>query len=98
MRPLDGWNFTAMDRGDSFVLIANLGRRVARATFFPLEESQVDNSAPQAMLPIATGFRLTLQKSDQLLKPIKLLRGVLELSPGTAYVIEAAVQNGNAVR
>ena len=70
-----------------------LGRRAERATFFPLEESQVDNSAPQMIVPEATGFQLTLRKSDQLLKPIQRLKGVLELSAGQPYVIDVALHS-----
>jgi DsbC/DsbD-like thiol-disulfide interchange protein len=85
--------FNVSDQKDSFVLTAKLGRRIRRATFFPLEESQVDNSAAQKVVPVATGFQLTLRKSDQLLKPIKRLKGVLEFSANQAYVIEVAVSD-----
>ena len=87
------WEFHVSDQKDSFVLTAKLDRQTAHATFFPLEESQVDNSAPQKIVPVANGFQLTLRKSDQLLKPIKRLKGVLELSADQAYMIEAAVSN-----
>jgi DsbC/DsbD-like thiol-disulfide interchange protein len=93
LRPPDGWKFNVSDQKDSFVLIADLGRQTTRAMFFPLEESQVDNSAPQIIAPVATGFRLTLRKSDQLLKLIKRLRGVVELSENQAYVIDAVVDS-----
>jgi DsbC/DsbD-like thiol-disulfide interchange protein len=85
------WRFDAADEKDSFVLTANLGYQVKRATFFPLEESQIDNAAPQNPVAAAGGFRLTLRKSDQLLKPIERLRGVLELSPGKAFLIDVPV-------
>jgi thiol:disulfide interchange protein DsbD len=85
------WEFKVSDQKDSFVLTAKLGRQTPRATFFPLEESQIDNSAPQQIVPVANGFQLTLRKSDQLLKPIKRLKGVLELSANQAYVIDVAV-------
>ncbi len=85
------WKFSVSDQKDSFILTAKVDRLTTRATFFPLEESQVDNSAPQKVVPLATGFQLTLRKSDQLLKPIKRLKGVLELSANQAYVIDVAV-------
>jgi|SRR5579872_2969300 len=90
-KPPEDWKFTVNNNKDSFVLIANLGRQISRATFFPLEESQIDNSAPQVMAPAVTGFQLTMRKSDQLLAPIKQLKGVLELSTNQAYVINVAV-------
>jgi DsbC/DsbD-like thiol-disulfide interchange protein len=90
-KPPDDWKFTVSNKKDSFILIAKLGRRTTRAVFFPLAESQIDNSAPQVIVPAATGFALTLRKSDQLLKPIKRLEGVLELSANQTYVIDVAV-------
>jgi thiol:disulfide interchange protein DsbD len=89
--PPDGWKFIVNNKKDSFILIANLGQRITRAVFFPLAESQIDNSAPQVIVPAVTGFQLTLRKSDQLLKPIKRLEGVLELSSNQTYIIEVAV-------
>ena len=90
------WEFKVSDQKDSFVLTAKLGRQMTRATFFPLEESQVDNSAAQMVVPVANGFQLTLRKSDQLLKPIKRLKGILEFSANQAYVIDVAVNDDHA--
>jgi thiol:disulfide interchange protein DsbD len=86
------------DRSDSLILAVILGRRATQATFFPLEESQIDNSAPQKFQPSTTNFRLTLRKSDQLLKPIARLRGVLEVSANESYVIDVPVGNSMAVK
>jgi DsbC/DsbD-like thiol-disulfide interchange protein len=95
-RPLPAdWKIGVSDEKDSFVLAAKVGRQITQATFFPLYESQIDNSAPQKLTPVASGFELTLQKSDQLLKPIKRLKGVLELSH-QSYMIEAPVGNPKA--
>lgn len=84
------WRFNVGDAGGSFVLSANLGHQITRATFFPLVESQVDNAAPQKLKPVTGGFQLTLRKSDQLLKPIERLKGVLVL-PDRAYLVDAIV-------
>jgi DsbC/DsbD-like thiol-disulfide interchange protein len=92
------WEFHVNSRKDSFLLTAKSGQRVTQATFFPLEESQVNNSAPQRIVPVATGFQLTLRKSDQLLKPIKRLKGVLELAGNQTYLIDVAVGDSQAVR
>ena len=85
------WKFSIAETNDSFVLTANVGRRIAEAIFFPLAESQVSNAAPQNLAPTATGFRMTLRKSDQLLKPIARLKGVLVLSGERAYSIDVPV-------
>jgi thiol:disulfide interchange protein DsbD len=85
------WQFNVSHQKDAFVLTAKIGRQTTQARFFPLEESQIDNSAPQKIVPVATGFQLALHKSDQLLKPIKRLRGVLELSANEKYWIDEMV-------
>ena len=87
------WKVTVLERTESFILVASLGRAVNHAAFFPLVESQIDNAAAQKLEQAANGFRLTLRKSDQLLKPVKRLRGVLELSANESYVIDAPVGN-----
>jgi len=92
------WEFKVSDEKDSFILTAKLGRQTTQATFFPLEESLIDNSSAQKVVPVATGFQLTLRKSDQLLKPIKRLKGVLELSANEAYVIDVAVGDAHSAK
>jgi DsbC/DsbD-like thiol-disulfide interchange protein len=98
LRVPSDWEFYVSDQKDSFVLTAKLGRQTTRATFFPIEESQIDNSAPQKIVPMATGFQLTLRKSDQLLKPIKRLKGVLELSASQTYVIDEVIINNSVTK
>jgi thiol:disulfide interchange protein DsbD len=83
--PPANWKLRVADAKDSFVLSVDVGHQIkdhqiAQAVFFPLIESQIENSAEQKLLPQANGFRLTLRKSDQLLKPITRLRGVLVIS------------------
>ena len=90
------WKFSVDDTKSSFVLTGNLGYQTTRAIFFPLNESQIDNAALQDVAPTAAGFRLTLRKSEQLLKPITRLKGVLLLSPDRAYWIEVPVSKAGA--
>jgi hypothetical protein len=82
------WKFVIAQTSDSFVLTANLGHKITDVTFFPLAESQVSNAAPQTLVPTATGFTLTLRKSDQLLKPIARLKGILVFSGEQPYSID----------
>jgi DsbC/DsbD-like thiol-disulfide interchange protein len=63
-KPPDDWKFSVNNKKYSFVLIANAGRQITRAAFFPLAESQIDNSAPQLIVPTATGFQLTLRSTS----------------------------------
>jgi len=97
-RPVPGnWRISVADANDSFVLTANLGHQTTEAIFFPLAESQIENAAPQKLLPVAAGFRLMLRKSDQLLKPIDRLKGVLVLAD-RAYLIDVPLSKLEAVR
>jgi thiol:disulfide interchange protein DsbD len=81
-RPVpSSWRFSVGETDESFVLTAtNLGRRVTEAVLFPLVESQISNAAPQRCVGTSGGFRIVLRKSDQLLKSIDRLRGVLVIS------------------
>ncbi|HZS26301.1 MAG TPA: protein-disulfide reductase DsbD domain-containing protein [Candidatus Angelobacter sp.] len=86
------WKVSVKSEKDDFVLAVLAGKRIAKAEFFPLEPGQIDNPAPQKLEPLARGVKITLKKSDLLLKPIPMLRGVLALPGGPAYTIEAPVR------
>jgi len=86
------WKISATSRKDDFVLSISAGKRITKAEFFPLEPGQIDNPAPQKVQPSATGVKITLKKSDLLLKPIAVLRGVLVIPDSPAYRIEAPVR------
>jgi DsbC/DsbD-like thiol-disulfide interchange protein len=86
-----GWKAQASDMGGFFQLSLDTGASEGKAAFFPLEEDQVDNAAPQGATATPRGVQLKLKKSDQLLKPIAALKGVVVLSPGRAYEVTALV-------
>ena len=86
-----GWRIRARSEKDEFVLSIETGQRLARAEFFPLEAQQIENAAPQTAAALPRGLRLRLKKSEQLLKPIANLKGVIVFPSGKAYVIEAPV-------
>jgi thiol:disulfide interchange protein DsbD len=85
------WKATANLDEHRFVLNVDTGKRETGATFFPLEPNQIENAAPQKASPFSRGIRIELQKSDQLLKSIPHLTGLLVLASGQGYLIEAAV-------
>jgi len=87
-----GWKASVRSGKDEFVLALDTGKRITKAEFFPLEPGQIDNPAPQKIQPSRSGCRITLKKSDLLLKPITVLRGVLVIPSGAAYRIEAPVR------
>ena len=60
--------------------------------FFPLDPGVIENSAPQNLDSGHGSLRLTLKKSDQLLKPPSRLRGVIVLDEIKAYKIDVPVK------
>jgi len=92
-RPLPpAWSADALSDRDSFLLTIR-GAGVGKKSFFPLEVDQVDNAAPQTTTALPDGVRLTLKKSDRLLKTPAMLNGILELGSGRAYIISALVRS-----
>ncbi len=89
-RPLpSNWKVTFASAKDELVLTIHAGKPITKAEFFPLDPGQIDNPAPQKLQPSHSGAILTLKKSDLLLKPISVLRGVLVVPGNPAYRIEA---------
>jgi DsbC/DsbD-like thiol-disulfide interchange protein len=85
------WKLSAKADKDHFILSVRTDSKAHAATFFPLEPGQIENAAPQSFASTASGFRLSLKKSDLLVKPITSLKGLLVLGPGRAYEIDAPV-------
>jgi hypothetical protein len=87
-----GWKVTAESRKSDFLLTVVPGKPITKAIFFPLDPGQIDNPAPQKLQATASGAKITLKKSDLVLKPISVLRGVLVIPGGPAYRIESPVR------
>jgi DsbC/DsbD-like thiol-disulfide interchange protein len=88
-----GWRAEVESRKNDFLLTIAANKPITRAIFFPLDPGQIDNPAPQKLQAIPFGVKITLKKSDLLLKPINVLRGVLVVPGGPAYRIEAPVHS-----
>jgi thiol:disulfide interchange protein DsbD len=86
------WSAVAESRKNDFLLTIAGSKPITRAIFFPLDPGQIDNPAPQKLQATASGAKITLKKSDLLLKPISVLRGVLVIPGGPAYRIESPVR------
>lgn len=84
------WRASAASEKDSFVLSIETGKPAQAAEFFPLEPNQIENSAPQGLEATPQGAKIILKKSDQLLKPISFLTGVLVLGDDS-YRVRAPV-------
>ena len=82
----------AESRKEYFLLTIAASKPITKADFFPLDPGQIDNPAPQTLQPTTDGAQITLKKSDLLLKPIAVLRGVLVIAGGPAYRIESPVR------
>ena len=70
------WKISAVSDKDRFILTIR-GSHDHHVMFFPLEPSVIENVAPQKLVFTADGLEMSLQKSDQLLKPVSVLRGVI---------------------
>jgi len=73
------WKVQATDDGREFVIALQTGEPESKAEFLPLDEDQVDNAASQSAKSVPQGVQLTVKKSDQLLKPISSLHGLIVL-------------------
>jgi DsbC/DsbD-like thiol-disulfide interchange protein len=87
-----GWKASFTSEKDDFILNIRSNKPITQAIFFPLDPGQIDNSSPQKIQSSHTGATLALKKSDLLLKPISVLRGVLVMPGIPAYRIEAPVR------
>ena len=86
-----GWKAQASDNGGFFLLSLETGTSESKAAFFPLDEDQIDNSAAQGATPTPRGVQIKLKKSDQLVKPIAAVKGVVVLGAGRAFEVSASV-------
>jgi len=86
-----GWKAQVSDSGAFFLLTLDTGTGEPRATFFPLEEDQIDNTAMQGIAATPRGVQIKLKKSAQLTKAITALKGVVVLGPGQAFEVSAPV-------
>lgn len=90
------WKTWATSDKDNFVLSLRTGKPIKTAEFYPLVPEQIENAADQPVQANPLGATITLKKSDQLLKPIQTLKGLLVLDKGEAYIIEAPVTSARA--
>jgi DsbC/DsbD-like thiol-disulfide interchange protein len=83
------WKVSFAAAKDELLLMVRADKPITQAEFFPLDPGQIDNPSPQRVQPMPHGAQITMKKSDQLLKPISVLRGVLVIQGNQAYRIEA---------
>ena len=69
--------------------LALTGEPSANAQFFPLDQEQIVNAAPQPVNQIDNGVEVSLKKDENLHTPLAQLNGLLLLADGTAYEVHA---------
>jgi thiol:disulfide interchange protein DsbD len=90
-QPLPESDHTVFAPGASgFRLAVSTGQRETKAEFFPQDQNILDNPAPQPVTPTSTGLILDLKKDPNLATNPAQLKGVLELSGGRNYEIDAS--------
>lgn len=86
------WKVSAVSKATIFVVTFR-GATAQEIRFFPFQPGVIENAAPQTFDPDKNGFRLTLKKSEQLIKPVSTLRGVIVLDHDRAYEIAVPVKS-----
>ncbi|WP_158941932.1 protein-disulfide reductase DsbD [Granulicella sp. S190] len=77
-----------------FVLNLITGGRETNAEFYPSDQDQIANAAPQQIEPTSDGVRLRVRRSEDLKTLPTQLHGVLKLSDTEAYDVTAPVTPG----
>jgi thiol:disulfide interchange protein len=77
-----------------FVLNLVTGGRETNAEFYPFDQDQIANAAPQQIEPTSNGVRLFVRRSEDLKILPAQLHGVLKLSDTEAYDVTAPVTPG----
>jgi len=73
-----------------FNLTVITGRRETGAQFFPFDQNQLANAAPQPVTPLSNGFEISLKKDENLRQNPGTLHGLVVLADGNAFEIHAA--------
>jgi DsbC/DsbD-like thiol-disulfide interchange protein len=100
------WKVRAVSEGGYIILTVEIGKPEEQAAFYPFLPDPIENSAPQAGTRLDKGIQLKLLKSDQVVKPVAMLKGVLVLGGpqgsaaggntiGAAYRIAVPVQQAS---
>ncbi len=86
--------FTVTGGKTDFVFTLTTGKRETNAEFYPFDEDQIANAAPQQIEPLSDGVRLRVRRSEDLKTLPPTLHGVFKLSDTIAYDVTAPVVPG----
>jgi thiol:disulfide interchange protein len=70
--------------------LAVTGHSAGSAQFFPLDQFQIVNAAPQTVEKVDGGVEISVKKDENLKTSLSQLNGVVLLSDGTAYEVHAS--------
>src|SRR5438094_413733 len=94
-KPLpEGAKFTVTGGKEDFVLTLTTGKRETHAEFYPFDQDQIANAAPQPIESQPDGVRLRVRRSEDLKTLPATLHGVIKLSDAVAYDVTAPVVPG----
>jgi thiol:disulfide interchange protein len=89
-----GTKLTVAGGKDDFVLTLTTGRRETHAEFYPFDQEQIANAAPQPIESLSDGIRLRVRRSEDLKTLPANLHGVFKLSDKIAYDFTSPVVPG----
>lgn len=90
------FNPVVTSTADSFRLTLAASNAVTQAEFFPAEEEQIDNGAPQNVSTRGGALRLILKKADNLQRDPERLKGLIVLNGSKSYQIDVPVHRAAA--
>jgi thiol:disulfide interchange protein DsbD len=86
--------FTVMGGKTDFVITLNTGHKETAAEFYPFDQEQIVNAAPQTVEPLPDGVRLRVKQAQDPANLPAQLHGVFKLSATQAYDFTAPVTPG----
>jgi thiol:disulfide interchange protein len=86
--------FTVTGGKTDFVLTLTTGKRETNAEFYPFDQDQIANAAPQQIESLSDGVRLRVHRDDTLTTLPATLHGVFKLSDKIAYNVTSPVVPG----
>ncbi|MEO8738012.1 MAG: thioredoxin family protein [Edaphobacter sp.] len=86
--------FTAIGGKSDFVLTLITGQNQTSAEFYPFDQDQIANAAPQTVERLPNGVRLRVKRAEDLAKLPAQLHGVFKLNATQAYDVTAPITPG----
>jgi thiol:disulfide interchange protein DsbD len=89
-----GAKLTVAGGKTDFVLTLTTGKRETNAEFYPFDQEQIANAAPQQIEPLSDGVRLRVRRAEDLKTLPADLHGVFKLSDTVAYDVSSPAVPG----